>query len=943
MVRSRSRAVFILFVIVLFFVCWAPLGLALQRAIELMAPPMRSVFPGEIATLVFLASNRGALDDTYDFRAETAPGMQLVSAIPPAAIAASGQEPIFVSVFILPDAPAGDYIVRLEAISRSDSSVKASARAQLTVQAVTGVEVRAPLGLEVELGNEALLSYTVTNRGNIIDTFRLEAISRRAFPTSVDPPVVALLPGASRSVIVSVRVPVDAASGLEAVTLVASSLSRPGVGGSSTAVLTILPPLPEKIPTALFLKSPAELGFTLNFDPSTDSLTPQLSFLTEAVLPEQLSFSLRTKISALADTLGENIQEFAFISQFGLYGLGLRVGDLARLPLEEVALPTRGIELSIVNLLALTLTLDAPEERAYGISFFGPLGTQAGFARLVIDDSLSSHDVVGARFAGLGLEVEGAFDRASTPILRLFTARVAPQWEDFTLGFTLTRIDPGFPSLQTADIQAWSLFGSASIGAFLPGALISGAHTDTFDDPLVQRLRTFTFQMTLTIDDLYPGLPTALFELRGVAQRSSEPPPLSLDESSITAIFFNTTGPIVYSFTFIHTAFSDNIASSATYTDQWSTYLLARRLLGIEGLAGGVRASENLKTDGGSGAILEQSLSVRASFSFSIAGFSASLEFGLDNALPAMASAIFLSRGMFDFSLSTSFRAPSAIGINAEVRTRFALPLESVLVKGRVEGFIFIDQNGNAQRDANEPGVPGALLRIEDQLARTDERGFFRFAPSDPGAYRLDIARLPVGLIPRIALPIPITVAVGQVTLVAIPVRTVAILSGRVFNDANRNGRPDLGEAGIAGVRVFAAGTSPVQARTNSEGQYALQVDPGTHTVSLDLTTLPSRFAVTTPAAVTVAVQTGQRALIDFGIAETVRPILVAPAADFTFTPAAPQVGERVIFDASASQAVDARSSCTNGTSMVTDGAMRPAASSSISSAPREDSLSSSR
>ncbi|MBI3460499.1 PKD domain-containing protein [Candidatus Acetothermia bacterium] len=886
-------------------ILFAPAGFAQQRSVELTAPPARSAFPGEIVTLVFLAKNRGTLNDIYDFRLDASQGLQLVSATSPASVPAGMQEPIFVSFFVLPDASASDAFVTLEATSRGDPTVKTSARAQITIQAVTGVDVRPPAAQEVEMGTEAILPFVVVNRGNIIDTFRLEATSRRAFPTTVEPSLVALLPGASRSVLVTVKVPVNADPGPEAITLMATSLSRSGVGGKGTAVLTILPPLPEKVPTDLSLKSPTEMGFAINFDPTDNKITPQFSLLTDASLPGDQGFSVRFKISLEAETLGQNVQEFAYTSRVGSYALQLQLGDISQLPLQDVALPTRGLEFSVTDLAAFSATFADMKQLAYGLSLFGPMGIRAGFAHLLIN-APSIHNVVGARFESSVMEAEGAVDQTPSALLHMITVRVAPQWDNLTPGFEFSRVEPNFPSAQVpADTQTWSLFADARLGAFSLRALISGSHTDLFNDPLVQAISTLTFQVALTVDNLFPGLPTSFFELMSVAQHGDEPPPLSTNQRVLTAMFSDLSGPIAYSVTVTDTAFSDNIASVGTHTSQLHTFVTARRLLGIEGLAISVSVSGNLKTDISSRAVLEQSLNMITALSFSMPGVSVSLGVGLDNGAPVEENSLFFSRGMFDFSLSTSFKVPSSVGISAEMRTRFALPFESILVRGRVEGFIFIDQNGNSQRDPNESGVAGALLRINDQLARTDEQGFFRFPPLEPGTYRLEISRLPVGLIPQIALPLNVAVAVGQVVSANIPVKTVAIIGGRVFNDANRNGKADLSETGVAGVRVVASGPITVEARTNNDGQYALQVDPGTYTINLDPTTLPRRFAATTPASVTVAVQVGQRANVDFGVAEAPRPVLVAPTAEFTFTPTQPHVGERVVFDASASQAVD--------------------------------------
>lgn len=47
---------------------------------------------------------------------------------------------------------------------------------------------------------------------------------------------------------------------------------------------------------------------------------------------------------------------------------------------------------------------------------------------------------------------------------------------------------------------------------------------------------------------------------------------------------------------------------------------------------------------------------------------------------------------------------------------------------GTISGRVFLDQNGNRQRDAGEPGAPGIIIILDGrQATRTDEGGFYVF------------------------------------------------------------------------------------------------------------------------------------------------------------------------------------------------------------------------
>jgi hypothetical protein len=898
-------------------------ALAQGQPIEITAPPPRSAAPGEIITLTFLAINRGTAPDTYLLSVSAPAGFQTLGALPPLTLAAGAQEPVFVTLIISQETPAGTYSVTLEATSQSDPSVRATAQATVIVERVAGVVVRAPDAKEVDPGSEVVLSFSVTNRGNVIDAFRLEAFTPRGFPTKVEPGIVELLPGETRSVLVTVRVPPDIPAGFEAVTLTAVSLRSEGVQGSGATTLIILPPEASKVPTALYLQAPAELSLGANIDLASSTLTPRISFLTYATLPEEQRFSISLKISdqissQILPILPVNVSEFLFTSQRGTFFVHL--GDLPRTPLLYNALPRRGVELGFTNFFSvLTAFGDQDgdfihEQRAMGLNFFGS-GIAAALARLSVSGA-SPFVLTAANFRSAPLTVEGAVAEISAGLRRMFFLRAAPNFWGITLGGDFLRVEPGFPSLTgfpavTNDTQIWSLFGSGGVGALAFSALLSGKRTDLFSDSFVQEITSITSQGRLIIRSLLPGWPSLFFDVKFISRRSNDPPfsPLSTDEDIKSLTIADISSPISYVLTFQSNLFRDNLnPANDLDTFEFTSSLITRPLLGIEGLSLNISGKGTFQVDPNTSTPIDHQVTFIGRLAFTTPRVSAFLLLGLNSNLlyPFFSSyfgsfSVALLGGPVGASFSFSFTEPTSLSFTIEVSTKFAMPFESVIIKGRVEGTLFIDLNNNGARDPGEPGVADALLRLDNQLARTDAQGYFRFPPVDPGSYRVEIARAPLGLVPTVAIPINVTVAVGQVVTLEIPMRSVAIIRGRVFEDKNRNGQLDPNEPGLPNVRVFAVGAQTFEARSGSDGQYVLQVPPGSYTVTLDRTTLPKRYEPTTPLTQTVTVQTGQTVTVDFGAYEVPRPVLFAPIADFTFTPAQPKVGERVIFDASAS------------------------------------------
>lgn len=888
--------------------------------IELIAPPPRSALPGDIVTLTFVAINRGTASDTYLFSVTAPTGFQTIGAPPPLTIAPSAQEPVFVTLFILQETPAGTYPVTLEAVSQSDPSLRASAQTTLTIEKAAGVAIRAPDAQEVDPGSEVILTFSVTNRGNVIDAFRLDAFTPRGFPTQVEPGLVELLPGETRSVLVTVRVPEDVPSGFEPVTLTAVSLRTEGVQAHGATTLIILPPEAAKVPTALHLQAPAELSVGANTDLSSSTLTPVISFLTYATLPEEQRFSLKITISDVVRSqipsgLPISVKEFLFTSQRSTFFV--HFGDLPQSPLMYNALPRRGVELGFTNFFSLMATFEdqdgnfTQEQKAMALNFNGT-SWRASLARLSVAGA-TPYALTAANFRSGVLSTEGAVAEISSGLRRMFFLRAAPSFLGMVLGGEYLHVEPDFPSLigvpsVLADTQIWTLFGTGSVRALAFSALVSGKRTDLFSQPSIQEITSITSQGRLTIRSFLPGVPSFFFDVKFISRRSNDPPftLLSTDEEIKSFTIADIASPISYILSFQSNIFRDNLAATQTETFEVTTSLITRPLLGIEGLSLSISAKATLQQDN-TGMPVEQRVTAIGRLAFMTARFSSFFLVGLMNDLLYPYPTTFFGSFSLTFfgpvrtSFAFAFTEPTSLSFNIEVSTKFAMPFESVIIRGRVEGYLFIDLNNNGQRDQGEPGVKDALLRLDSHLARSDAQGYFRFPPVEPGTYKVEIARAPLGLVPTVPMPISVTVAVGQVVSLEIPMRSVGIIRGRVFDDKNRNGQPDPDEPGLANVRVFAVSATSVETRSGANGQYVLQVPPGTYTVTLDRTTLPKRYEPTTPLSVTVSVQTGQTVTIDFGAYEVPRPVLFAPIAEFTFTPAQPKVGERVTFDASAS------------------------------------------
>jgi uncharacterized protein (DUF2141 family) len=88
-------------------------------------------------------------------------------------------------------------------------------------------------------------------------------------------------------------------------------------------------------------------------------------------------------------------------------------------------------------------------------------------------------------------------------------------------------------------------------------------------------------------------------------------------------------------------------------------------------------------------------------------------------------------------------------------------------------------------------------------------------------------------------------------------------IDGKVFNDLNGNGVPDLGEYGIAGVEILLSNGEQYTTTTDANGNYQFgHLLPGIYTVvEFD----PAGFVSTTSNAQAVIVSDGGSAIANFG------------------------------------------------------------------------------
>jgi hypothetical protein len=233
----------------------------------------------------------------------------------------------------------------------------------------------------------------------------------------------------------------------------------------------------------------------------------------------------------------------------------------------------------------------------------------------------------------------------------------------------------------------------------------------------------------------------------------------------------------------------------------------------------------------------------------------------------------------------------------------FDLPIPFLVTKGRITGRVFVDEDGNGTFSEVDRGLGGVIVETGKTKVSTAADGTFRFPPFAPGYYSLDLSHLPLGA--KLPSPVHIALHAGQTAQTNLALIPVLIVSGTLFNDANKDGAFDSSEGGFSQVRIILTDPHGESngAYTDLHGEFTFaNVLPGSYTVTVDPATLPERFIFTTPETIAIEIRSKNPPSILIGGYIKPKQVVITfqpPTADFIYTPENPRVGELVLFDGS--------------------------------------------
>jgi secreted trypsin-like serine protease len=157
----------------------------------------------------------------------------------------------------------------------------------------------------------------------------------------------------------------------------------------------------------------------------------------------------------------------------------------------------------------------------------------------------------------------------------------------------------------------------------------------------------------------------------------------------------------------------------------------------------------------------------------------------------------------------TTGNARTRVIVFENTATNVVVGVGKSLDVGSVTGTVFQDNNANGTREANEPGIAGAILDLTTSLGtvitlRTDNDGFYQSDSIIAGDATVRL-RESCGVKPSAGSTQTTRVFVGGVS----PVKAFGLtpvkgrVNGLIFHDTNGNGTKDSGELGLPGWTVY--------------------------------------------------------------------------------------------------------------------------------------------
>ncbi len=891
-------------IVIFFLVPTVLVGLGATVTGQLSVKPVKGekgVPPDEFASLVFSVTNESGSKRTVSYELTLPTGWVAMGQPSPTEIPAGEKESIFVTVQVPATAEAGDYSVELTA---SYDSEEASGEAEVSVKGIKEVEITAPAPRTVGRNTTFSYEFTVKNTGNISDTFYLEASSGHGWVKSVSPESVQLFPGSTKVFNVKLTVPDDAKPGRDSVTVSAVSARDDNITDQEVIFTRLLPPSPQAVGGELYALLPATLRGNFSRDPQGDNKSGYLNLTGEGDIGTgtlYFDFGLfdlyeTEKLNLNALDYGDENYEVnsgnvgsTFSDLISVYGKGI----------------STNLELGKFDIYLIDL-IETPLSGGGSLSYGNEnLSLSANFANHDGTDGPNFTETVLGKFNpgdGTKLELEGAYTPSGGEEGGGFRAygsvdleTIALEGEAFYIGTNFGGDDTGEKGFRISQNSLGEYFDEEIYYSYTY-RLPAGVQTKS-------TLRTSRLAATTTLDLLRlkeaegEGAETE-FYFSGFAEfvdRKDVRPDPSFDETKRGA-----RGSLTYE--------SKDIAFTLRGAQEVRTNRLSGETLRTSSISqdfeysfDGIMFSAEVSSE------LTENLT-----SGETVATSGSTSFGLETLdSPEVVLSVSRSEDSTDFygEATVSPAGDLEFIISADASTKgesldfessldftydFDLPLEFLVTKGRIDGSVFVDKNGNGKKEDGEEGIEDLVLVVENTRVSTGEDGYFKLPPFPPGNYELDIDNLPVNYSSDGVLPLKVRVNRGESRTVEVPLTELGEIRVQVFGDEDQNGSRSSDESGLSGIGLNLEGEGHEERRfTKDTGRVNYRgLLPGEYNLKLDKGTLPPRSEITTDnGEIMLELTRGETEELEVGIYQEPREIIFGqpPEADFLYAPRTPE------------------------------------------------------
>ena len=864
--------------------------------------------PGAFVTHVFSVINDTT--DPHDYALDyTLPaGWGTINAPTRVPLEAGEESTFFVTITIAPGTPAGTYDVTVSAAAEDVPSDAASAAAMVTVSPVNNFELVVPEGGRASPGGRIRYEIIIVNRGNAQDSYAIEAISSGGYDATLSTEAFDLAPQERATIEILLEIPQNASSGRDTLTVDVVSTLYEELESGDVIFTTILPPGPEFVGGMLMEELPARIRLSLDKDVLDGDFSSRLTFSASG----QVKGGYFSANFSASDPLGQDKPEFgSFSILYRREPTTYSIGDVSQGLTDLVGLSCRGGSVIV-------------DEELYDLRFIG--GGRSDETRF------AGYLGLGPERANAGFAYYGVRDTSMNYASIWSGTAFAEPLEDWTIRLEgALGIDNGLTSRAflfetTIDVSGYFLDAAVfSVGTFFPGSRADSAGIE-----ISQRLRMNALSLSVSLEHVWdnvigdPLVPTEIEDGMGLNLRATpmedgptlsmtasfdwdrydDPALMSEIDTMLSVDLSETSGVFPYSLSGRISDRIDNVSSTHLRTSAFSQGAGLSMDLFYLFLELTQEKQEDIVTQ----AVLSSSSDVSIRFRPEGALHQASITFGT-------------SEDSFDLSASLDIRVVNdldiafdgsiswdridssnvSFGWGITFSGNIGIPIPFLVTKGQIEGRAYIDRDLDGQYSLADTPAGDIVIAADQTEVSTDEDGIFRFPPLYPESYTITISELPIDA--AAPSPLEITLEAEETRWIDIPLIPIVVLTGRIFEDIDRNGIATADESGFSQVRVLLrdeAGTI-VERFTDLSGAYVFQdVVPGRYIVSLDATSLPDRFEFTTAPEIAIEVETGDLSPASFGGYVRPREVIITfqpPTADFDIAPASPVAGEPVSFD----------------------------------------------